>query len=81
LEQDVSLEIDSFENTLTVDIDWDATETILRPSEYVEHWRISLWNKAFKRYVGESADIKFCKGDKLLEFEEGPLAVKRVAYR
>jgi hypothetical protein len=81
LEKEVAVEIETLEKSLSVDIDWDASETILRPREYVDHWRIVLWNNAFKPYLSDKPDIAFAKGDNLLEFEEGALAIKRVAYR
>ena len=80
MEKEVSVQIEIFQDNLTVDIDWDTPETILRPREYVDHWRILLWNKAFKPYLGDKPHIPFAKGDNLLEFEEGALAIKRVAY-
>ena len=59
-----------------MDIDWDASETILRPREYVDHWRILFWDKAFKSYLGNNPNIVFVKSDNLLEFEEGALTIK-----
>jgi hypothetical protein len=41
LEKGVEAEIASFENELSVDIDWNSSE-ILNPSNYVEHWRLIL---------------------------------------
>ena len=81
LEKEVAVEIETLEESLSVDIDWDASETILRPREYVDHWRIVLWDKAFNPYLGDKPDIPFAKGDNLLEFEEGAPNIKRVAYR
>ena len=81
LEKEVAVEIETLEESLSVDIDWDASETILRPREYVDHWRIVLWDQAFNIYLGDKPNILFAKGDNLLEFEEGALAIKRVAYR
>jgi len=81
LETEVSIQIDTFQENLGVDIDWDASETILRPREYVDHWRIVLWDRAFQPYLGDNPDTAFAKGDNLSEFEEGALAIKRVTYR
>ena len=81
LEKEVAVEIEAFEDSLSVDIDWDASDTILRPREYVDHWRILLWDKAFKPYLGDNHDIVFAKGDNLLEFEERAFAINRVANR
>jgi len=80
LEKGVEAEIASFENELTVDIDWNSTE-ILHPSNYVEHWRLILWDKAFRVYFEENAELPFTKGLDLFDFAEGPIAIKRIAYR
>ena len=77
-EKKVTVEIESFEDSLSGDI---ASDTILRPCEYVDNWRIFLWDRAFKPYLGDNPDINFAKGDNLLEFEEGALAIKYVTYR
>ena len=80
MEKGVEAEITSFENECSVDIDWISTE-ILQPSNYVEHWRLILWDKAFQVYFDDKGDLKFVKGLDLTEFEEGPIAIKRIAYQ
>ena len=80
MKRGVEVEIASFENELSVDIDWNSTE-ILHPSNYVEHWRLILWEKAFRVYFEDKGDLIFSKGLDLLEFDEGPIAIKRIAYR
>ena len=40
-----------------------------------------MWDKAFRVYFDDKVDLKFTKGLNLMEFEEGPIAIKRVAYR
>jgi hypothetical protein len=80
LKREVWVHIENFEDSLSVDIDWGAFETILRPCEYVDHWKIVLWDGVFKPYLGDMPDIVFIKGDNFLEFEEGALSIKRVAY-
>jgi hypothetical protein len=76
----VEAEIASFENECSVDIDWISTEDILQPSNYVEHWRLILWDKAFRVYFDDKGVLKFIKGLDLMEFEEGPIVIKCVAY-
>ena len=78
MKKGVEAEIASFENKCSVDIDWISTE-ILQPSNYVEHWRLILWDKAFRVYFDDKVDLKFIKG--LTDFKEGPITIKRVAYR
>jgi hypothetical protein len=80
LEKGVEVKIASFENECSGDIDWISAE-ILQPSNYVEHWRLILWDKAFRVYFDGKGDLKFVKGLDLTKFNEGPVAIKRVAYR
>ena len=81
MEKGVEVEIASFKNECLIDVDWASSEDVLQPADYVEHWRLVLWDKAFRVYFDENADYKFTKGVNLMEFEEGPIAIKRVAYR
>jgi hypothetical protein len=81
LEKGVEGEIASFENECAIDVDWASSDDILQPAHYVEHWRLVLWDKAFRVYFDKKGDFKFTKGINLMEFEEGPIAIKRVAYR
>ena len=81
MEKGVEAKIASFENEISVDIDWGSTEDILQPANYVEHWRLILWDKAFRVYFDDKGDLKFVEGIDLMEFDEGPIAIKRVTYR
>ena len=81
MEKGIKAEIASFENENSVDIDWGFAEDILQPANYVEHWRLILWDKAFQVYFDDKGDLKFVKGIDLMEFDEGPITIKRVAYR
>ena len=81
LEKGVEAEIASFENECSVDIDWASADDVLQPAQFVEHWRLILWDKAFRVYFDKKEEFKFTKGLDLFEFEEGPIAIKRVAYR
>jgi hypothetical protein len=81
LEKRVEAEIASFENECTINVDWASSKDVLQPAHYVEHWRLVLWDKAFRVYFDEKGDFKFTKGLNLMEFEEGSIAIKRVVYR
>ena len=54
-------------------------EGILWPSNYVEKWRILLWDKAFYPLI--RAQRPFTKGTKLEAFKFGEIAIKRVFYK
>ena len=72
MEKEVEADIASFKNECSIDMSWI--------SNYAEHWRLILWDKAFQRYFDDKGVLKFIKGLDLMEFEEGPIAMKRVAY-
>ena len=81
LEKMIDGEITEFENECSIDIDWASTEDILQPAHFVKHWRLILWDKAFRVYFDEKRVLKSTKGIDLIKLEEGPMAIKRVAYR
>ena len=81
MEKGVEAEIASFENEASVDIEWGSLEDVLQPANYVEHWRLRLWDKAFLVYFEDNGELKFAKGIDLMEFAKGPIAIKRVSYR
>ena len=81
MEKGVEAEIASFENVCSVEIDWSSTEDIFQPGDYVEHWRLILWDKAFLVYFDDKGDLKFVKRLDLMDFKEGPISIKRIAYR
>ena len=63
-----------------MDIDWDISKGILCPTELVEHWRLVLWDNAFRRYFPKKGEFKFSKGLNLMDIVEGSNAIKRVTY-
>ena len=81
MEKRVEGEIASFENECSIDINWVSMKDLLQLAQFVEFWRVVLWDKAFRLYFDEKGVLKFTKGLDLMQFEEGPLAIKRVAYR
>ncbi len=81
MEKGVEAEIAEFENECSIDVDWASSEDLMQPAHYVEHWRRVLWENAFRVYFDEKGEFKFTKGLNLMDFQEGPIAIKRVAYR
>jgi hypothetical protein len=79
LKKGVEAKIASFKNKCSVDIDWISTE-ILQPSNFVEHWRLILWDKAFRVYFDDKGNLRFVKGLDLMESEEGSIAIKCIAF-
>ena len=80
MEKEVGAEVTLFENKCSVDIEWGSMEDILQPANYVEHWRLILWDKAFQMYSDDKGVLKFIKGLNLIDFEGGPIAIKCVVY-
>jgi hypothetical protein len=62
---------------MNVKIIWNAH--ILRPSEYIEKWRIMLWTKAFRHFFGGMS--AFTKYTLLGKKFGGGIAIKRVVFR
>ena len=60
-------------------IEWNASPGILRIGDYVERWRIALWEKAFIPFF--KGEVPFTKASKLLEMATGVQAIKRVLFR
>ena len=69
-----------FENVCSVEIDWGSMEDIFQLGDYVEHWRLILWDKAFLVYFDDNKDLRFVKGLDFMEFKESPISIKRIAY-
>ena len=82
-------EFASIEGSYPRSIDWDASGGVLKPGEFVDWWRIVLWDQAFLPFFisktskdsKDSKDSKFIKGCNLLKFLGGPMAIKRMVYR
>ena len=63
------------------EINWNASGGIKKPSDYVESWRILLWDKAFQLFLNPLAKPAFLKSYMFEKHPGAPLAVKRVSYR
>ena len=82
-------EFASVEGSYPRSIDWNASGGVLKLGEFVDRWRIVLWDQAFLPFFTsktskdskDSKDSKFVKGSTLLKFPRGPMAIKCVVYR
>lgn len=63
------------------EIDWKATGGIKKPADYVESWRILLWDKAFQPFLNPAANPPFLKSSVFEDHPGAPLVEKRVFYR
>ena len=63
------------------DIDWNASRGILKPADYIDMWRISVWDKTFLPFFSPNADPPFLKSKVLKDFPNGLMAFRRVLYK
>ena len=52
-------------------VDWDSPIGIFGPKEFVDRWRILLWEKAFLPFFSPAKGAKFVKGTDLRAFDGG----------
>lgn len=60
-------------------IHWEAAPDILKTGDYVERWRIALWEKAFIPFF--KGGTSFTKKSQLEDMPTGIQAIKRVLFR
>jgi len=53
-------------------------EAVLMPEDYVEKWRLLLWDKAFDAYLGPKASPRFIKGSHIDKIVGGGLTKKKI---
>lgn len=58
---------------------WD--DKILRPSDYIEFWRLSLWQQAYLAFLSPNCNPKFTRATDLQKFDNGKLAINLLVYR
>lgn len=64
-----------------ISVDWEASPGILKPAEYLERWRMILWDKAFLSFLHPSLKPPFLKSTRFEDAALTDIAVKRVLYR
>ena len=63
------------------EMNWNASGGIKKPSDYVESWRILLWDKAFQPFLNPAAKPAFLKSSTFEKHPGALLVVNRVFYR
>ncbi len=81
LEEAVVREFEDTCRSEKLSINWKASPDVKRPGDYVESWRILLWDKAFPTFIGSKADPPYDKKSNFIKFAWTAQAVKRVVYR
>jgi hypothetical protein len=61
-------------------VDW-TIQGVRKPSDYVESWRILLWDKAFIPFFGNKDQKLYTKKSIFKEFPGTESAVRRIVYR
>ena len=62
-------------------VNWDSPVGILDPKEFVDGWRILLWEKAFLPILSPVKGAKFVKGIDLEAFDAGVKAINCILYK
>ena len=62
-------------------VNWDASEGVLQPKDYIDKWRILLWDRAFLPLFASKASPKFTKDTKLRKMDGGSKIINRCLYR
>lgn len=71
--------MDHLITTLKLNVEWN--DQVLKPAEYVEKWRVILWNRAYGFFLSGNASPKFHKGTDLMKIEGGSMTSTRLLYR
>lgn len=74
-------EFDKLCDSGALTVNWNASPEIMRPSDYVEKWRMILWEKAFMAFLHQSVKPAFLKGSNFDGLEKSELLIQRLLYR
>ena len=77
----VALDFSKCEVELQQSFNWDASEGVSRPKDYIEKWRILLWDRTFLPLFAVKASLEFTKGTKLRKMDGGTKIINHCLYR
>lgn len=80
LEEAVEIDFKKMESDENWTIDWQV-DGVLQPAAFVDRWRVILYDHAFSFYFKIPSIMKFTKGTKLRDFQDGPQIIHRAIYR
>lgn len=63
-----------------ISVDW-SIPGLRKPGDFVESWRILLWDRAFSSFFGSKDSKLYHKKTNFKEYPGTAEAVKRVVYR
>jgi len=81
LEDKFTVEFEKLCNSGALSVDWNSTPGIMHPSDYVEKWRMILWEKAYPIFLHPSVKPAFVKGTNLDNLPKAKLVIQRLLYR
>ena len=81
LEAALALDFSKYEARLQQPVNWDALEGVLWPKDYINKWRILLWDRVFLSLFATKASSKFTKGTELRKIDGGTKIINRCLYR
>ena len=81
LEAAIAEEFVKFEEELQQSISWEASGGILQPKDYIDRWRILLWDRAFLPLFVAKGNLKFTKGIELRKMDNGKQIIDRVFFK
>ena len=81
LEDKFTTEFEKLCKSGAITVDWNASPGIMRPTDYVEKWRMILWEKAFMLFVHPSVKPPFSKGSNFNDLLKVDLLIQRLLYR
>ena len=81
MEAALALDFSKCEAELQQPINWDASGGVLQPKDYIDKWRILLWDRAFLPLFAAKASPKFMKGMELKKMDGGTKIINCSLYR
>jgi hypothetical protein len=63
-----------------MEVDW-SVPGVRQPDDYVDCWRILLWDKAFVQFFGQNNKKLYSKKSVFKDYPGAESALKRVLYR
>ena len=81
VEAAVAEEFVKFEEERQQSISWEASGGILRPKDYIDKWRILLWDRAFLPLFVAKDNLKFTKGTELRKMDNGNQIIDRIFFK
>ena len=77
----VALDFSKCEAEFQQPVNWNTSEGVLRPKDYIDKWRILLWDQAFLTLFVGKASPKFTKCTEPRKMDGGTKIINHYLYR